>query len=260
MVREVNPNTERLVRLDWYDSSFAESHRTCHAAITGVAQAGAICGLALPITFGSMRVLSAIFSGDWRRVDEAFFAIFGGMCGGLFFGPLLALLASVPAKLIVVLLNVSLGYPLSTRTQIALVGGLAGFLAVSLFVVHPDVPLFVSATVILNAVACGHIGAMMWVRRAIFAVRTKAWQFSKKQIAVDPNRTRGKQFQIMHLLALTAWAALIFAIDRITETRLSICAGVYLLFQCTLLWFSKMRYNRTVRLRAVESPAQDTGC
>lgn len=234
----VNPNAEQLVNLDWYDSSLEESRRTCHAAITGIAQGGAVCGLVTPpLVFGSLGILDAMYRGDWSYVDTVFVRIFGGMCVGIFLGPIVALLASVPAILLVVLFNKTLGYSLIAKTQIGLVGGLAGFLAVSLFVVQPVMPLLLGALAILITVACGHFSAMLWAQQPM------AWKYSKK-VAVEQINARGNQFQIKHLFALTAWVAIVFAIDRLTQTRLAICVGIYSLFQIPLFWFSKLRYRR----------------
>jgi len=132
--------------------------------------------------------------------------------------------------------NKSVGFLLSSRTQVALLGGMTGFWMCSGFAHFIGAYMWPESAFLASlAAVMGHVGAI----RA--ATNPKSWQ--SREVRPKQFAERPPQFQLQSIFMLTALIAVIVVCHRATEYQLIPAFVVYVVLQAAILIFDLM-YRR----------------
>ena len=127
------PNESPAPHLVWHDTTYSDCVRTCGSAGPGIILAGIAYPLVLLVGVFAMSLANGT---DLVELGPAPLML---VLASLSVCPIAALVSFMIASLIIPAFNAASGFPWNTRTQISLVGGLAGFLPFSwlYFIVTP---------------------------------------------------------------------------------------------------------------------------
>ncbi len=179
-----------------------------------------------------------------------FLIVFGFVAGAIF---------GILASLIVLPINASLGWPLKSLWFSFVVGGLSGFIPFFLLLFASQGMrnvewMFLAAIGPFPLMVLGHLWAYWLTEKA---VNDHNERFGVVKYEISQTSIRSSRFGIMHIMILTAWAALGFLLlscflpeFRLLLARiylpLQFCAGLVAICVISLVSYARRYRKRTV--------------
>lgn len=219
---------------DWYDRSVPESVITSGQGAEGITTATILYPISI-VFFGGM---IAFVQGQASTLDLVGWLLAAPIISFIMVFPLSWLLGTVQS-VIVPVLNWSLGYTMSARTQIGLGGGMTGFLCTwwvpyAMLMDHQSsVWLGFCAGPIL-ATGLSHYCSL---RAARLRVESMPLMFADR--LTQPETVLG----LRHIFMITAWFAVAFTLARLGGWIFVVVFLVYALQQAAMLGFDQYRYR-----------------